>query len=611
MSALDFSHFKKTAQDKKCATLMHPDGHSIKIAIVNLKPELRKKLEAMPLHQSKGSKEPVVPLDEESPAEADIPDELDEGANEEVAATPPPASAQPAAPEPEQPVAQAPAASTEPVVAPSAAPQPSATMPAFESEKGRVPATPLLPEETPEEHYAKEVAFQQDLANRHIAPETYKSLFAKKDTLGKIGTIFGLLVSGAGAGLTHSPNAVLEMMNKEIDRDLDAQKNSKANANTFLKTQIDHDLAQSQMLYQTNQNAKTQQDIAASRAANAGLGQKNEAINKATVLGAGGTWDDSKEKAAAQAGSDLLTKNKMLSVAAQHLDDASGNNPNAKQMVQSVVKPAVDAEIKNNVVKAQGLKAAAVKAKQDAEAQKGAQANNDVINMDAYLKKLKDGKFAAEHGIPFDPKKHIDPADDKEIQASITKKTGIQNNYKDVMDAYNALASLPNAGETISGDLAESLKSVPWIGESLHALGQTAAGGIQRPRDQILDALATRLAGNGASTQTIHEMKKALSPGMFDTKDTLKKGADLVYQHFNHLPESHPGVFQKYKLDSALPEIKFDPIAAQKQREIMANVPRGKGAAPEEPGMFNSAMNFIKTYTDPTRSSYAGEKKGK
>ncbi len=564
MSALDFSHFKKTAQDKKCATLMHPDGHSIRIAIANLKPELRKKLEAMPLHQAEGSEEPVKPLDNASPAEADVPDELDEGAQQEVQAAPPPPPVAAA------PVAQAPVAAP---VAPEAEPQEpapvSATRPAFESEKGRVPPTPLAPEETPDEHYAKEVAFQQDLANRHIEPKTYKSLFAEKSTLGKIGTLFGLLVSGAGAGLTHSPNAVLEMMNKEIDRDLDAQKKSKDNANTFLKTQIDHDLAQSQMLHQTNENARIQQDIEASRAANAGLGQANRAINKAKVEGAGGKWDSSEEKAAAQAGADLLTKNKMLSVTVQHLDDMANNNPNAKQTVQTVIKPAVDAEIKSNTIKATSLKTAAAKAQRDTNAQ-GAQASNDVINMDSYLKKLKDGKFAAEHGIPFDPKKHIDPADDKEIQASITKKTGIQNNYKDVMDAYNALASLPNAGETIQGDLAQSLKAVPWIGESLHALGQKASGGVSRPRDQILDALATRLAGNGASTQTIHEMKKALSPGMFDTKDTLKKGADLVYQHFNHLPETHPGVFQKYKLDSPLPEIKFDPIAAQKQREMIA-----------------------------------------
>ena len=79
------------------------------------------------------------------------------------------------------------------------------------------------------------VLWDQDLNNGHVTPQTYSDLFGKKDTLGKIGTLFGLLVSGAGAGLTHQPNAVMEMMNKEIDRDLEAQKQSKTNAQNFLK----------------------------------------------------------------------------------------------------------------------------------------------------------------------------------------------------------------------------------------------------------------------------------------------------------------------------------------------------------------------------------------
>lgn len=78
-------------------------------------------------------------------------------------------------------------------------------------------------------------AFEHDLNNGHITPETYKSLFAKKDTLGKIGTLFGLLVSGAGSGLTHQPNAVMEMMQKQIDNDLKAQTTSKENAQNFHK----------------------------------------------------------------------------------------------------------------------------------------------------------------------------------------------------------------------------------------------------------------------------------------------------------------------------------------------------------------------------------------
>lgn len=78
-------------------------------------------------------------------------------------------------------------------------------------------------------------AWQNDLYNGHIKPETYHSLFEKKSTLGKIGTVFGLLLGGAGAGLTHTKNPILEIMQNEINNDLEAQKNSKVNAQNFLK----------------------------------------------------------------------------------------------------------------------------------------------------------------------------------------------------------------------------------------------------------------------------------------------------------------------------------------------------------------------------------------
>lgn len=81
----------------------------------------------------------------------------------------------------------------------------------------------------------EDAAWQHDLSNGHVTPETYSSLFAKKDTLGKIGTIFGLMMSGAGSGLSHQPNALLASMNQEINNDLAAQNTSKTNAQNFLR----------------------------------------------------------------------------------------------------------------------------------------------------------------------------------------------------------------------------------------------------------------------------------------------------------------------------------------------------------------------------------------
>jgi hypothetical protein len=96
-----------------------------------------------------------------------------------------------------------------------------------------------------QELHQENAAFNQDLANGHITPKTYHDLMGK-DVLSRIGTAFGLLISGAGAGLTHQPNAVLQMMNNEIDRDIDAQKTSKTNAQTLLKLTQEGMIAKSQ-----------------------------------------------------------------------------------------------------------------------------------------------------------------------------------------------------------------------------------------------------------------------------------------------------------------------------------------------------------------------------
>lgn len=78
-------------------------------------------------------------------------------------------------------------------------------------------------------------AVQSDINAGHIQPKTYHDLFAEKGTLGKIGTIFGLMMGGAGSGLTGEPNMLLEMMDKTIQRDLESQKDSANNRMNLLK----------------------------------------------------------------------------------------------------------------------------------------------------------------------------------------------------------------------------------------------------------------------------------------------------------------------------------------------------------------------------------------
>lgn len=77
--------------------------------------------------------------------------------------------------------------------------------------------------------------FNNELNQGQIKPEHYFHLFGREGTLGKIGTAFGLMLGGIGSGLTHQPNAALEVMKNEINNDLQSQELSSQNKQNFLK----------------------------------------------------------------------------------------------------------------------------------------------------------------------------------------------------------------------------------------------------------------------------------------------------------------------------------------------------------------------------------------
>lgn len=204
---IDLGRFKKVSGDDKASTLKHSKGHEIKIAHSSLSPAMRDHIAQMPVHMAEGG----GVMDPESP---------------EPAAEP----------------AQMAATMTAPLPAASPIPPKPAVMPLAGTVN--VNASPVV---TPQELDEDDALYADDLAKGHIKPETMKSLFAKKDTVGKIGTIFGLLVGGAGAGLTKQPNALLAMMQKEIDNDLEAQKLSNTNEQNWLRLSQEHELQKAQV----------------------------------------------------------------------------------------------------------------------------------------------------------------------------------------------------------------------------------------------------------------------------------------------------------------------------------------------------------------------------
>ncbi len=252
---LDLSRFKRVSSDKKTTRLRHSKGHEITIAHSALTPKMREHIEKMGSHEESESPKRMAgggPVD--AGPEAEVP--LDPASPEAAAAgtsEPPPAAPVTQA-APQQQVAPSPLAEqAAPVEQAASAPTASAVppKPAVMPQAGTVDVVGQRPEKPTPQMVAADMTnhdltFQKDLQMGHVKPETYQSLYAKKDTLGKIGTLFGLLVSGAGSGLTHQPNAVMEMMNKEIERDFEAQKNTQSNAQNWYQQTMQHELQKAQ-----------------------------------------------------------------------------------------------------------------------------------------------------------------------------------------------------------------------------------------------------------------------------------------------------------------------------------------------------------------------------
>lgn len=264
---MDLKHFKKVDEDDNCTTLRHYAGHELKVAHRKLSSKMREKLQALPM--AKGGKVDKQPMGKEATAKIQddtkkvrsLKDQMVKdlqvsddkprkkyAMGEEVDQDPvvAPGAAQAMSPEaPQEPMpadaaeATAPQEAAAPPVSEQMNPTPQPDVatgeyPPPQASSSQVGADSVY--QNTLSHLNDETkAMEHDFADGHIKPMTYKDLYGKKDTSGKIGTLFGLLVAGAGSGLTHQTNAVMDMMDKEIDRDMKAQQESQGNKQNFLK----------------------------------------------------------------------------------------------------------------------------------------------------------------------------------------------------------------------------------------------------------------------------------------------------------------------------------------------------------------------------------------
>lgn len=275
---MNLKDFKKTSENDERAILTNKNGHSFTIAKKSLSRGHLEALKALPLHASSGNNGEPIASSQDNPEEfvpgvdyskkptpGEFNASLDEvpeedptrGYNEYTAPMGSGLGATSAQAQPPQEQAPPMAPSSEQTNQPADEPARVAT--------DKTQEQPQTKEQFVAEHATKSIdesaQFYQDMMNGHIQPETVQSLYNSKDTLGKIGTLFGLLISGAGSGLSHQPNAVLQMMNEQIKNDLDAQKTNMSNKQNWYRLAMESELNKANISYKDAEKQGILSDI--------------------------------------------------------------------------------------------------------------------------------------------------------------------------------------------------------------------------------------------------------------------------------------------------------------------------------------------------------------
>ncbi len=516
-----------------------------------------------------------------------------------------PASAAPSSAPPPAPVAGAPAVPQPAMQVPISG---AATVPQPEPEQ--VAEAPKTPEQMAQEKTQKNLQLADDLRFNRIEPKTVGDLIGEKSTTGKIGTIFGLLLSGAGSGLSHQPNALLEMMNKQIERDVEAQKQNQANKQTWFKAGLE----QLQTFADTNltnaQAGKTAADTDFQRFKNAEAGVTNmEATNDAA---------------------NNTTIGEMVKL--QHVINAMPAGPQKdayQQVYDQKAVPFFMNKIQQRNIETEQKKAAIKALNPGLVAQQGyapgvnpktgeASIGKDSsgVNEDKFNSMMIKGQRNYEVGginkgdaIPKDVQTQ---ARDEKAKLNLNRK-----NYADTAAAAAALNELKNAGQVPGVDSASNaVSALASIGGALFggpagaavagtgaklatALpGETLKEYFERNRQIEIDALAERLGYNKSDAAKMKQIN-ALMPSWADDDKSRKRSWELMNKHFKNNPEEETPVLNQFGLKYKAPtyafpnnKIKSAPSGSKKKDETSAAAPEVKKEEPEEKeSLFNQMFN--------------------
>lgn len=487
---LDLSKFRKISVDKKSTTLRHSRGHEIKVAHSGMSPKMKEQIEALPVYMAEGG-------------EVDTPDEdvTDTGGETpvgEVATPVKEATAPPVEPDASAPPTEAPATSD--TYAPPA--------PNREPDASPPPAPAPRRSPTAQELNAEDQEFARDMEKGHITPETTSSLFAKKDTLGKIGTLFGLLVSGFGSGLAGQPNAVMQMMQNEINNDLEAQKQTNNNARNWYHLSLQHEMQKANIErtgveneYTRAHTGKIPSEVERTKAETYGKKIQNEK-DKMILKELGGNVPEM-EAANASMYAGTAAQNKMSLTAVQQMYDIASrmsegpDKQKALAMLKDQITPAVVAQIGQTNQKSAlvgGMR------NQMAQQQKGADDAPATVDSRRILDVARRNDFIKSNGgIPRGFTS--DQASKAMDEGAVVDKN--RRAYKIWHDSYEHL-------------------------------DKKFLGGQLNPENysSIKAGMVTQLMQSGVTKDEAHDLASAMTPGYKDFGETRETKAAQGYEHF-------------------------------------------------------------------------------
>jgi hypothetical protein len=551
MRDIDYSKFKKVKQDGKTVTLKHPDGHLIRIAISGLSQSLRKELDKMPLHQAEpeipipeptanASPEPSAPVPEvaqpeektkESPkkTEKEVQDEqlLSDQAASPAPAPPPQEAASPASPE--LPADQ--------------------TMPADQT--AQQPIGPTPPAQDALQRTANNMAFRDDLDKGFIKPKTYEDILWKdKSVPQKILNFFGLMMSGAGAGLTHQPNMLLQMIDKTIANDMEAQKTDQSNRQNWYKMAVEHE------------RYKSENDLtnAQAEAARTGNYQKLLELQRTQYQ------NDQLGIPRMQAAQDALHTNVMASdqLIQDHINSMADGPAKISSQVELDKMKAKHAQdfAANNLAfagKAAVMRAANPIKEKPGEIIPGI--TPQFVDQNRLNAAIQKGRLQASLPNPIFSKDAIPPADADKVRAELKDLQTNRNNAQAVHDSIEKLSTLPEAGqETFRHAIAKVASAIPGgLGTGAAHLIEDPQAGFQRQRAIQKEALKNRIGGD-MSAEDKEKMIDAMLPNYsdYERKGGLNEVHEKAMEHFRlNKTESTPTLDTYPGLKKSFPKYIF------------------------------------------------------